>query len=117
MTEQEAIKILATQRVFVNGSNAKVEAIDIAISALEKQMESVWIPCSERLPEYTADYNVTVGIGSILGYFEEVRTYRYEICNSKNPYRKWIIPNNVDEVINIIAWQPLPEPYKAGDLK
>lgn len=38
MTEQDAIKLLTTQRVFVNGSNAKAEAIDMAITALEKQI-------------------------------------------------------------------------------
>ena len=38
MTENEAIKQLKIQRTFTNGSNAKVEAIDIAIQALEKQI-------------------------------------------------------------------------------
>lgn len=36
MTEQEAIKLLKIKRTFNNGSNADVEAIDMAISALEE---------------------------------------------------------------------------------
>ena len=87
------------------------DELSIVAEALEKQLNSRWIPVSERLPNYTSDYNVTVGVGSELGYFEEVRTYRYEIYNGKNPYRKWIIPNRFDEVIDIIAWKELPEKY------
>lgn len=37
MTESEAIEQLKIQRTFTRGSNAKVEAIDMAIKALEKQ--------------------------------------------------------------------------------
>ena len=85
-------------------------------NVLERQIDSGWVKCSESLPEYTDDYNVTVGIGSILGYFEEVRTYRYEIFNGKNPYRKWIIPNNFNEIVNVIAWKNLPKPYQESEV-
>jgi|GEM_PF-4081311 len=82
---------------------------------VEKLEKDKWISTSERLPKYTGDYNVTVGVGSMLGYFEEVRTYRYEIYNGKNSYQKWIIPNKIDEIVNVIAWMSLPEPYKGSD--
>ena len=39
MTEAEAIEMLTIMRTFNNGSNAKVKAIDMAINALEKQIE------------------------------------------------------------------------------
>lgn len=39
MTIDEAIIQLTIQRTFANGSNAKVEAIDMAIAALKKQKE------------------------------------------------------------------------------
>jgi len=96
----------------VDKQNYEIVRNNIAIEALEKQLNSGWISVIEMLPNYTSDYNVTVGVGSELGYFEEVRTYRYEIYNGKNPYRKWIVPNRFDEVINIIAWRQLPETYK-----
>lgn len=37
MKNEEAIQQLGIQRTFANGSNAKVEAIDMAIKALEMQ--------------------------------------------------------------------------------
>ena len=36
MMENEAIEMLKIQRTFTNGANGKVEAIDIAIQALEE---------------------------------------------------------------------------------
>ena len=77
----------------------------------ENQLNDGWIPISKGLPEFTGDYNTTVGVGSELGYFEEVRTYRYEIYNGKTPHKKWIIANNFCEVVNVIAWRPLPKKY------
>mgnify|MGYP001267561131 FL=1 len=70
-----------------------------------------WIPVNEKLPKYSGDYNVTVGVSNEYGYYEEVRTYRYERFNGKHPYQKWCIPNKLYETINVIAWMPLPEPY------
>lgn len=122
MNKQEIEKAIEVLRDFNRCVKAKadgayettdfINAKETAISALEQQLTNGWIPVSEQSPKHTGDYNVTVGVGSELGYFEEVRTYRYEIHNGKNPHKKWIIPNNFHETVNVIAWQPLPEPYK-----
>lgn len=64
MTEQEAIKLLEIHRSFTNSSNADVKAIDMAISALEKQIAKKpdyigpWFRCSNckkgmGIPNYT----------------------------------------------------------------
>ena len=67
-----------------------------------------WIPCDERLPQYTDEYNVTVGVASEFGYFEKVTTLRFERIKGKEP--RWVIPKN--EIYNVIAWMPLPSAYK-----
>ena len=67
-----------------------------------------WIPCDERLPQYTDEYNVTVGVASEFGYFEKVTTLRFERIKGKEP--RWVIPKN--EIYNVIAWMPLPLSYK-----
>ena len=70
---------------------------------------SDWTPCAEGMPEFTNFYNVTVGVGGMLGYYEETRTYRYLKIKGEEP--KWVIPDRFDEVVHVLAWQPLPAPY------
>lgn len=54
-----------------------------------------WIPCSERLPEKDDYYLITTSDGEI-----DVRKYDYGTRWGWNGFER------------IIAWQPLPEPYK-----
>ena len=83
------------------------EAID-NVKELAEEHNNGWIPCSERLPEYTDDYNVTVLVASELGSYEKATTLRFEKIKGKEP--KWIIPQN--EVLIVLAWQPLPAHYQ-----
>ena len=73
------------------------EQCDFLIELLEKQKTNGWIPCSERLPETydnllicQSDGYVNVGYCS-LNEFRDMNSYLYK---------------------DVIAWQPLPEPYK-----
>ena len=67
-----------------------------------------WISVDDRLPQYTDEYNVTVGVPSEFGYFEKVKTLRFERINGKEP--RWVIPKN--EIYNVIAWMELPKKYQ-----
>ena len=67
-----------------------------------------WISVEDRLPKYTDEYNVTVGVPSEFGYFEKVKTLRFERINGKEP--RWVIPKN--EIYNVIAWMELPKKYQ-----
>lgn len=86
------------------------ETIHESSSKYENALESSsgWIPCNERLPEYTDEYNVTVGVLSEFGYYEKATTLRFERIKGKEP--RWIVPK--EEVYKIIAWMPLPAQYK-----
>ena len=80
---------------------------------VEKHMDQVvgdgWIPVSERLPEvpegtedvYCPEFNVTINGAS------KATTLKYA------PDGTWF--DDSGEVYNVIAWQPLPEPYKGGE--
>lgn len=57
-----------------------------------------WIPCSERLPEYPGVYMTTLDYGKH-GLSTGARYYH-------GKYFKWM-----NECV--IAWMPLPDPYKA----
>ena len=67
-----------------------------------------WISVDDRLPQYTDEYNVTVGVPSEFGYFEKVKTLRFERINGKD--QRWVIPKN--EIYNVIAWMELPKKYQ-----
>ena len=104
MTREEAIKWLGYSK---QGEVGKaVEALDMAIKALE---QTTWIPVSERLPEVCGMYLVTEKEFAIddrnhRGKFK-VKTEQVEFH-----YGKW----NRAKFFEVIAWQPLPEPYKKG---
>lgn len=67
-----------------------------------------WVSVEDGLPQYTDEYNVTVGVPSKFGYFEKVKTLRFERIKGKEP--RWVIPKN--EIYNVIAWMELPEKYQ-----
>ena len=68
-----------------------------------------WIPCSEKLPSENGDYLVTLenGVVKILGYSTTQRTtYPKGFYHIKDGFSWRQIQNPV------VAWMPLPEPYK-----
>ena len=81
---------------------------ELAISALEKQLNNGWIPVSKKMPEFDQNCLVTtdteeVFTSKFFGYGEEYQGYR------EYPEGVWEI-NQCD--LEVIAWQSLPEPYK-----
>lgn len=101
MNNQQAIDRLVKHLEY-GWSEPTVEAIDMGIHALK---ESRWIPCSEKLPEV----NIPVLAQWRIYYSGE---NRIEIL-CLNDLGRWHgdlgEPNG-----KVIAWMPLPEPYREG---
>lgn len=70
------------------------------IDRLSEEHKGGWIPCSERLPE-SGIYVLCYGKNSLGSFKYEVSVYAEEIeC--------WMC----SKIAEVLAWQPLPEPYK-----
>ena len=109
MTKDEAIAVLLSQKKYYNDKNEDSyvgfddddnEALDMAIEALEQE----WIPVSKKTPPIAQRVYVSTTNG-------EVFIARY------HSFDKWTFePTGISYVYNknsVVAWKPLPEPYKA----
>ena len=99
----------------VNNKPECFQAIEMAISALEKQEQDRWIPVTERLPkEKDAGILKKLGTNKRSDYVlatVEVKGERMTVtaCTYDGKWdwnRKYAFPD-----YKIIAWRPLPEPY------
>ena len=81
---------------------------DYVISGIEALPSAQqWIPCSERLPENDDVVLIYDGREIMTGYY--VSKWNWGGLNNSRWYSKDLrYENNID----IIAWMPLPEPYK-----
>ena len=64
--------------------------------------EAEWIPCSERLPSESGWYLITVQGCE-------------KVADMEWYYSEWDAWNGVSSEQQVIAWMPLPKPYKGGD--
>lgn len=75
--------------------------IDACKGAIVLLEQTRWIPVSERLPKENISVIGTTKFNDIY------ETELYDDCGEK----KWYADGNYD--VPIVAWLPLPEPYKA----
>ena len=110
MNKQEKEKAICAMEnlrhllIDVLGNKNNEKEFDVAIEMPEKQLTNGWIPVSERLPK-EGRYLVTTAYG-------EVKESEFDLK------KWWQIDNSTisleweEEPIKVVAWQPLPEPYK-----
>ena len=93
------------------------------VKEAEKDYNNGWIPCKKRLPEESGYYLVTYheySDGNYLPKYDDtyVRRLHYQISDS---FTGWNYPVYVDKKAendsnaDVIAWQPLPEPFKESE--
>ena len=115
--EDEAFKLATDKAIEIIKQEAEKFGTDINV------VSNGWIPCSERLPEESGYYLVTYhdwSDGNFLPKYDDtyVRRLHYQISEH---FVGWNYPKNVDDRAEndchkeVIAWQPLPEPFKERD--
>lgn len=102
-------------------------AQNMALDALQRQM---WTPCSERLPEELVPVNVTWVNRKPASYYEQIKDkpFTATAVYFKQNWYWWSATcedilaeyghscaDLVLDGIEVVAWMPLPEPYKVGD--
>lgn len=105
--EQE-LKYQQTEVVHCGSNYKELEGKEMALKWCIDKLKSCpkvnkWIPCSERLPEEDGLYLVT----DVSIYFGAYSTYVLK--------REKASPSNCVKWATIVAWMPLPEPYKEGN--
>ena len=119
-----------TARMCKRGSDFE-DACCAIDDAPEVKPEPKWIPCSERLPEEAYPVIVTWKNDDPASYYQYILGKHYAgVAHYKNG--KWFWYSSVtedtlmeygrcdseefDEAIKVLAWMPLPEPYRGeGD--
>lgn len=96
------------------------DAIEI-VQEVAEEYNNVWIPCSEKLPEDDKKQYIvqkTNGYIDILGFTKDA--YKLDKCDfweykdkKKQLFYDYDSEYGYIECGECVAWQPLPEPYKA----
>ena len=129
MTNKEAIETIKIALAEVEWEYPMDYAVafETAIEALEKQAASEWMPVSERLPKELVAVNVTWINRCPENYYMHIKDkpftdtailYQGEWYWWDSTFIDYLsefgtcISGVVNKSIDILAWRPLPEPYK-----
>ena len=111
MTKQELKECITEVKYSDLPKPAKKKIMNVLYDELHKKD---WIPCSERLPDEPFECLVTIIDANpmILEDFENILPYHVGYDG-----KQWNNSDGEQIPFDVIAWQPLPEPYmRGGDL-
>lgn len=115
MTEQEIIDDLKDLVMELHNEEECGHAARVqdAIELLEKQISGGWIPTAERTPEHSDNF-LLVQINGKCKNITFDNAFQLATYTSEG----WIV-EGYEELgdVNVIAYKPLPEPYKQCDIR
>ena len=104
MTRDEFMDLVYSE-LHSDGDNNRANRIIDAADSYAEDCEPHWIPCSERLPEESKRYLISAldGVGR-----------RTTVASYQSTYKAWTMTGRM-AYWKVVAWMPLPEPYKEDD--
>lgn len=123
-----SIRPVSTEGEYVHGIDVGLAMARVAIK--EQPSAQQWISCSERLPKDTDPVNITWVNHKPESYYANIKDkpftatgcycdgkwYWYSVtCQDYLDEYRYCSVDAMDEEIEVIAWMPLPEPWK-GDI-
>lgn len=87
----------------------------VKIVGNEEEHNDGWIPCSERLPENDDDVLCWYEYRIMQGTHEGEMNQKFEIGYYNKYFKRWGGEVSSGRDYKVIAWRPLPEPYKEDE--
>ena len=115
ISRQAAIDALHMHIMYRMGTDSNKKRLDEWINNLPSvQPETHWIPCSERLPENDNEVLITVWDAEddyveVYKGFYQGHEWWTQWCHGCSKIKDEPCGENI-----VIAWMPLPEPYRGG---
>lgn len=108
-------KIMQDRRIGRSSLEAFLEILNEVEAKYGKDINVLcngWIPCSERLPDNDDDVLCWYEYSMLQGVNVVRKAKTHGIGHYYKPTDSWLIYGGFGMGWNVIAWQPLPEPYK-----
>ena len=93
-----------------NGRFNVAAAYEKSMEIVRKHMNDGWIPVEDRLPEVDADIEEIIEDDDCPEYIVTIRGESESTVLKYSPDGSWFDENGY--VYDVIAWCPLPEPYR-----
>ena len=103
ISREAASDIIANMEAVAYSPYPTIGRLDALLALRRIPSTERWIPVTEKLPEKDGDYLVTYTDGGVTGVGSSLYIQRED---GSEPY--W-------DYFNVIAWMPLPRPYKVSD--
>lgn len=87
----------------------------VKIVGNEEEHNDGWIPCTERLPENDDDVLCWYEYRIMQGTHEGEMNQKFEIGYYNKYFKRWGGEVSSGRDCKVIAWRPLPEPYKEDE--
>lgn len=107
--------------VSVKDTEAVVEYLNVVLERILQlpSAEPDWIPVSERLPEANGRYLVTRGLNACGAMWDRTYLINYSDLMGLKKNKVWwdgnVGKSDFETYDDVLAWMPLPKPYKEGE--